>query len=98
MSSIGRNTNRFNSIRPAIQSLQANYATTQAQVTTSIVDHSNQMKALLTRLECCETSLKTKDSEIMSVKAEIQSIRATMSASASASASAAAQTMAVSTA
>jgi predicted nuclease with TOPRIM domain len=75
MSSVSRTGNRTSAIAGAIRSLQSGNTEVQDQLKNFLVDHGNQQKALLKRLEELESSNKTLVNDVQSLRVELQAVR-----------------------
>jgi cell division protein FtsB len=85
MSSVGRNANRFNGIRSAIQSATSVSVTTQEQLKAVVNTNSDQQKANNKRVEDLENVVQALKAEVQALKADVAAVKATSSSSASSS-------------
>ena len=82
MSSVGRNANRFNGIRSAIQSATSVSVTTQEQLKAVVNTNTDQQKVVNKRVEDLESVVQALKAEVQTLKTELTAVKA---ASASAS-------------
>jgi peptidoglycan hydrolase CwlO-like protein len=82
MSSVGRNGNRFNSVRSAIVNATAATATTQEQLKAIVVTTTDQQKTVNKRVEDLESVVQALKAEVQTLKTDLTAVKA---ASASAS-------------
>lgn len=76
MSSVGRNANRFNSLRSVIQNATTASATTQEQMKAVLSTTADQQKSVNKRLEETEALVQGLRAELQTLKMEIQSQKA----------------------
>jgi cell division protein FtsB len=76
MSSVGRNGNRFNSVRSAIVNATAATATTQEQIKAVVVSTTDQQKAVNKRVEDLESVVQALKAEVQTLKTDLSSVRA----------------------
>jgi|APCry1669188970_1035186.scaffolds.fasta_scaffold198852_1 chromosome segregation ATPase len=76
MSSVGRNANRFNGIRSAIQNATTASTATQEQLKAVLTSTTDQQRNVTKRLEDTEALVQGLRSELQAMKMEIQSQKA----------------------
>jgi cell division protein FtsB len=77
MSSVGRNGNRFNSVRSAIVNATAATATTQEQIKAVVISTTDQQKAVNKRVEDLEAVVQALKAEVQTLKTDLASVKAT---------------------
>jgi len=83
MSSVGRNGNRFNSVRSAIVNATAATATTQEQIKAVVVSTTDQQKAVNKRIEDLEGVVQALKAEVQTLKTELTAGKSSSSSSSS---------------
>jgi peptidoglycan hydrolase CwlO-like protein len=81
MSSVGRNGNRFNSVRSAIVNATAATATTQEQLKAIVVTTTDQQKTVNKRVEDLEGVVQALKAEVQTLKAELAAVKASTTSS-----------------
>ena len=76
MSSVGRNGNRFNSVRSAIVNATAATATTQEQLKAIVVTTTDQQKTVNKRVEDLENVVQALKAEVQTLKTELTAVKA----------------------
>jgi predicted nucleic acid-binding Zn-ribbon protein len=77
MSSVGRNGNRFNSVRSAIVNATAATATTQEQLKAIVVTTTDQQKTVNKRVEDLEGVVQALKTEVQTLKTDLAAVKAT---------------------
>jgi peptidoglycan hydrolase CwlO-like protein len=77
MSSVGRNGNRFNSVRSAIVNATAATATTQEQLKAIVVTTTDQQKTVNKRVEDLEGVVQALKAEVQTLKTDLAAVKAT---------------------
>jgi chromosome segregation ATPase len=80
MSSVGRNANRFNGIRSAIQNATTASATTQEQLKSVLASTTDQQRSVSKRVEETESLVQGLRSELQTLKMEFQSLKTELQA------------------
>jgi hypothetical protein len=83
MSSVGRNGNRFNSVRSAIVNATAATATTQEQLKAIVVTTTDQQKSVNKRVEDLESVVQALRAEVQTLKTDLAAVRAASASSSS---------------
>ena len=81
MSSVGRNGNRFNSVRSAIVNATAATATTQEQLKAIVVTTTDQQKTVNKRVEELEGVVQALKAEVQTLKTELAAVKASTTSS-----------------
>jgi chromosome segregation ATPase len=85
MSSVGRNANRFNGIRSAIQSATSVSTTTQEQLKAVVNTTTDQQKVINKRVEELESVVQALKAEVQALKTDVATVKATASSSSASS-------------
>ena len=83
MSSVGRNGNRFNSVRSAIVNATAATATTQEQLKAVVVTTTDQQKVINKRVEDLESVVQALKAEVLTLKTELTGVKSSSGTSSS---------------
>ena len=81
MSSVGRNGNRFNSVRSAIVNATAATATTQEQLKAIVVNTTDQQKTANKRVEDLESVVQALKAEVQTLKTDLAAVKASTASS-----------------
>lgn len=87
MSSVGRNANRFNGIRSAIQSATSVSVTTQEQLKAVVNTNTDQQKVVNKRVEDLENVVQALKAEVQALKADVAAVKTTASSGSSSASS-----------